>query len=251
MWMVFEAIVETGEGRMLRHFYRLMVVALGLFVTSNCSHSEPMYGIILTDYDDGTVDEDVADVDVADHETADTPTYGTESSDYQPDADVQLDEDLPPDEDAVDAEGLDAEAEVPDEDGDEPEFEDTLYGCPTVEFHVEGTVTAAGGSPIEGIAITYQLSEPPSTSQVLSGSDGTFFIQEQDACGLSPQDTVMLGVMDIDGATNGQYQDKEVSVPLECTYDSSGMGYYTCTNTDVKIELEEVTSDDDTLLPDE
>ncbi|HOW52309.1 MAG TPA: radical SAM-associated putative lipoprotein [bacterium] len=222
---------------MLKHFYRLMIVAVSFFLASSC-HSTPLYGIEQTDFDDGTVDEDVAE-----NETI------TPDDDF--DVPVDPDEDTPPDKDAVDAEGFDSESEVPDEDGDDPEFEDTLYGCPTVEFHVEGAVSAVGGSPIEGIAITYQLSEYSSTSQVLSGSDGTFFIQEQESCGLSPQDTAMLGVMDIDGATNGRYQDKEVSVPLECTYDPSDFGYYTCTNIDVKIELEEVSSDDDALLPDE
>lgn len=224
---------------MLKHFYRFMVVILAALTATAVT------GCVATDYGDIPVDFDedlVADEDVAENETI------TPDDDF--DVPVDPDEDTA-DKDAVDAEGLDSESEVPDEDGDEPEFEDTLYGCPTVEFHVEGSVSAAGGSPIEGIAITYQLSEYSSTSQVLSGSDGTFFIWEQESCSLSPQETVMLGVMDIDGATNGRYQDKEVSVPLACTYDPSDFGYYACTNIDVKIELEEVTSDDDILLPDE
>ncbi|HNT26965.1 MAG TPA: hypothetical protein PKH10_02185 [bacterium] len=54
---------------MLRHFYRLMVVALGFFLASSCNRGSTDYGVIDTDYtspDEDVVDEDVAiDDDVA------------------------------------------------------------------------------------------------------------------------------------------------------------------------------------------
>ncbi len=183
---------------MLRHFYRLMVVALGLFLASSCGKSEPLYGIEATDFDDGTVDEDVQS----------------------------------------------------DEDATEQEFTDSLYGCPTADYLIEGTVKSTAEVPINGIEITsdlYYRYVPTATT----GDDGAFSITANDGCFDSPQKTAMLSIKDVDGALNGQYQDKVVSVQLVCTNDApSGYAHYVCVNTDVKIELEAVVPDDDNLLSD-
>ncbi|HNT26967.1 MAG TPA: radical SAM-associated putative lipoprotein [bacterium] len=62
---------------MFKHFYRLMVVALGFFVASSCGEATPKYGNIYTDYDDGTVDEDVAESEaITPDEDVDNTLYG-------------------------------------------------------------------------------------------------------------------------------------------------------------------------------
>jgi len=53
-----------GEKDVETHFYRLMVVALGMVVASSCGEATPKYGNIYVDYDDATVDDDTTDEDV-------------------------------------------------------------------------------------------------------------------------------------------------------------------------------------------
>lgn|GEM_PF-3492778 len=241
---------------MLRHFYRFMVVALGLFLASSCGKSTPLYGIEETDFDDGALDEEVVDEDAVesnmtdrDQDIPDTPSYGSEASDYQPDGDAQFDEDAPPDDDAVDAEGFDSESEIPDEDGDEPEFEDTLYGCPSTEYHIAGTVTSAENIPIAGLKVEANMMFGGNDIQYTDAS-GNFEFSKYVDCGDPAGGYFQLTVSDIDGSTNGSYQGQVIDENMDCTNTGGSFGHYDCVKTDIEIKLEEVSSDDDTLVND-
>jgi len=236
------SLTPLGRIKMLKHFYRLMVVALGFFVASSCGEATPKYGNIYTDYDDGTLDEEVVDEDAVDNDVADMDErYDNPVPEYAA-PDVDFEHDAPND----DGGGLDSEAEFPDEGIDHDGYaDDTLYGCPYVEYRVEGTVTGVAGSPVEGIEVemTVEYYYPISTKTDAAGE----FTLDQTTDQLCDElSSLKVEARDVDGAVNGKYQQKTLMVPLVCTYESERQ----CTNTEVKMELEEVSSDDDTLLND-
>ena len=209
---------------MLKQFYRLMVVALGFFVASSCGEATPKYGNIYTDYDEGAVDAEVsADLD-----------EGTV------DADVVESETITPDEDFVESETV-----MSDDDSVDKEQGDPAYGCPAIEYLVEGKVASVLGEPIRGIEInTVSLQ----CYRAYSDERGDFSWNCRDECYGSMPQTIKLVAMDVDGEQNGSFAKKEKIVPLECDSPISWENH--CTNTEVKIELEEVSSDDDALLKD-
>lgn len=169
---------------MFKHFYRLMVVALGVFLASSCGKSTPLYGCIEGDFDELPVtDNDV---------------------------------------------------------------------CPFTEYRIEGTILSTMGTPIEGIKIT-----PSNNSigvagidgyyaEIYSGPTGNFSFAAWDECGNPKTTSFVIIADDVDGDQNGNFATKETAVSLECNDVISSDNH--CANTAVKIELEEVSSDDDTLV---
>jgi putative lipoprotein (rSAM/lipoprotein system) len=135
---------------------------------------------------------------------------------------------------------------ITDDDPTDQEYEDNmLYGCPSVTYHVEGIVNDNKGAPIEGIEVKASIEyyDPISTK---TGVTGEFVLDTTtDQC--QEPASVDVEARDVDGSDNGGYQTKIVAVPLVCSgYDELRQ----CSNTDVKIELEEAIPDDDTLLKD-
>lgn len=202
---------------MFKQFYRLMVVALGFFVASSCGEATPKYGNIYTDYDDGTVDEDVADEDAFQNENP-----------------------------------------MPDDDSDDKEWSDPAYGCTRTYYKIEGLVTTLDGAPIVGVVVVRGvLSDDEKIDDCLqidycqkTDDAGKFIFSYGDSC-RDPQVHFSLSATDVDGDVHGLYKNKTVSGTMDCTYSGGSWGDYHCTNTEVKIELEEAFPDDDNLLSDE
>ncbi len=219
---------------MLRHFYRLMVVilaALTATAATGCGGSD--YGAEYVPFDMDAVDEAV---------------FENEAVTPDDDFDVPVDpDDDTADKDSIDAEGLDAEADVSDDGIDYDGYaDDTLYGCPYVDYLVEGVVTGVAGSPVEGIEVKMAVEYfyPISTK---TDAMGKFTLEQTTDQYCSEFSSLDVEAHDVDGVANGAYQQKTMTVPLVCTYENERQ----CTNTEVKIELEEVSSDDDTLVNDE
>lgn len=253
---------------MLKHFYRLMVVALGLFLASSCGKSTPLYGIEETDYDDGTVDVEAADVDTVDVDLRDDdpyPEYAAPDTDYfdfdkadddAADGDEQIDEDAPPDEDVLpsDEDGADdgdAVEDIPDMDDDEY-ADETVYGCVGCKFDVLGAVVDAQGNPLKDIEVVVeQLDNPYAQTTAKTNAEGVFIValNSNYGCNINEDSAVTVTFNDTDGAANGgNFESKEVSLNLPwkayewepCIYEKN----------DIEVKLDKVGNDDDTLLKD-
>ncbi len=173
---------------MLKHFYRLMVVALGLFVVSSCGEATPKYGNIYVDYDDATVDEDV----------------GTD-------------------------------------------IDGTLYGCWPCRYYAAGNVVDKIGDGIPGIEVL--LVEESAVLKSNVSGQFEFNLEVADSnCSGGPI-TRTLRFTDVDGIANGgEFAEKEIDVVL--THEGSSYPCY-MSNDNIRVTMEEATTDDDILLPDD
>lgn len=90
-----------------------------------------------------------------------------------------------------------------------------MYGMPSAEYKVNGTVKNESGDPIEGIQITLN-----SEVQVYSDENGEWLIEDNAVANF---DESILEVEDIDGTDNGgEFSDKTVELTLTQTEDGDG-----------------------------
>lgn len=86
------------------------------------------------------------------------------------------------------------------------------YGCPTVDYIINGVVTDEDGAPIKGIKIDAAGLYKPydsETTEYVSGEDGSFVIERYRAGGIYGE----LLFTDVDGEENGgEFADSNVNV---------------------------------------
>lgn len=109
------------------------------------------------------------------------------------------------------------------------------YGMPYARFVASGTVAdSVTGDPIEGIEVSVESGWAPAVSDAqgrwqLDAEGDPFCLPECD-----------LTATDVDGATNGAYQDATVAATFEQTVQGSGWDEGTWEAQGVEIEIDEV-----------
>ena len=104
------------------------------------------------------------------------------------------------------------------------------YGTPEASYHVKGIVTDKQGQPIEGIGIG-QIIEWDDTGDSLrfngykdtTNAEGRY---EVNLGGAFPNRPLSLDFRDIDGATNGSYNDTVVTINTEGVNLTGGDGHW-------------------------
>lgn len=104
------------------------------------------------------------------------------------------------------------------------------YGTPEACYHVKGTVTNEKGIPIEGIGVQEikQWNDDEGQLQMIgyvdtTDADGRYSLDFEYAF---PQQPISLDFHDIDGATNGNYNDTVVMVKTEGVSLQGGNGHW-------------------------
>lgn len=126
-------------------------------------------------------------------------------------------------------------------DGDSDFLPAPEYGCPMMNFRVQGKVLSSEtDKPVKGIAVIAIIDHHTYESQdtVWTADNGEFVCKDY----ASPSESVILKFTDVDGADNGgEFRTKKVEVPLTKQLEAGedwNIGAYTAE--DVAVELEPV-----------
>lgn len=86
------------------------------------------------------------------------------------------------------------------------------YGCPSIDYMVKGTVKSEAGTPIEGVKMVVTSDGVNAMDSLYTDKDGKFQTRQYSAFGLEEAKENYLRFEDVDGAANGEFVSKKVSL---------------------------------------